>query len=94
MQARLTKGGKRMPMDPFSFWMQASVFWARVFKQQHDAYLQMLGAIAVKVPHPDAAELSAQAAAQASPAAKAAAPRVLAKKAPAAKAKQPEPAIA
>ena len=50
-----------MPMDPISFWMQASVFWARVFKQQHEAYLRMLGAMAVQVPHPDAAELSKQA---------------------------------
>ncbi len=80
-----------MPMDPFSFWMQASVFWARVLKQQHEAYLQMLGAMAVKVPHPDAAELSAQAAAMAEPKAKA---PVVRKKAPAAPVKQPKPVTA
>jgi hypothetical protein len=67
-------------MDPFSFWMQASVFWARVFKQQQDAYLRMLGAVAVKVPHPSAADLSAQAQAQASPDRTPAAKKATAKK--------------
>jgi hypothetical protein len=56
-----------MPMDPISFWIQASVFWAKVLRQQHEAYLRMLGAVAEKVPHPNAAELSEQAQAQAAP---------------------------
>lgn len=83
-----------MPMDPFSFWIQASVFWARVFKQQHEAYLQMLGAVAEKVPHPTAAQLAAEAQAHAAPSS-IATKRPTVKKPVAAqvKAKQPEPAM-
>lgn len=50
-----------MPMDPMSFWMQASIFWIKVFKQQQDAYLRVLGAVAEKIPHEDAARLAADA---------------------------------
>ncbi|MFN4058101.1 MAG: hypothetical protein ACK4HW_07965 [Roseinatronobacter sp.] len=56
-----------MPMDPISFWLQASVFWAKVMRQQHETYLRMLGAMVEKVPHPTAADLSEQAQAQAAP---------------------------
>jgi hypothetical protein len=63
-----------MPMDPISFWIQASVFWARVFKEQHEAYLRLLGAVAVTVPHPSAADLSQQAQASAEVIASATAP--------------------
>lgn len=50
-----------MVMDPISFWMQASVFWLKVFKQQQDSYLRMIGAMAEKIPHEDSRQLSAEA---------------------------------
>lgn len=50
-----------MVMDPISFWMQASVFWLKVFKQQQDSYLRVLGAFAEKIPHEDSKQLSAEA---------------------------------
>lgn len=50
-----------MPMDPISFWMQSSVFWARMFKLQHDTYLEVLCRLTAALPHPSAQELSAQA---------------------------------
>lgn len=56
-----------MPMDPITFWIHASVFWAKVMRQQHEAYMRMLGQVAEKVPHPCAADLSEQAQAQAAP---------------------------
>ncbi|MCC5990962.1 MAG: hypothetical protein JJT99_00415 [Rhodobacteraceae bacterium] len=48
-------------MDPISFWMQASVFWLKVFKQQQDSYLRVIGAFAEKMPHEDSRQLSAEA---------------------------------
>lgn len=56
-----------MPMDPISFWIQSSVFWARVMRQQHEAYLRLLGAMAVTVPQPSATDLAQQAQSQAAP---------------------------
>lgn len=44
--------------DPLSIWMQSTVFWVKVFKQQHDAYLRMLGTFAQKIPHHSAADLA------------------------------------
>lgn len=56
-----------MPMDPISFWIQASVFWAKVLRQQNEAYYRVLGAMVATLPHPSAKELSEAAAAQAAP---------------------------
>jgi len=48
-------------MNPMALWMQSSLFWIRIFKQQQDAYLRVLGQFAEKIPHEDAAELSREA---------------------------------
>jgi hypothetical protein len=50
-----------MPMDPISFWVQSSVFWARIFKMQHEAYLEMLCRLTAGMPHPSAQDLAEQA---------------------------------
>lgn len=47
--------------DPISLWMQSSVFWIRVFKQQQDAYFRALGAFAATVPHETSADLAREA---------------------------------
>lgn len=47
--------------DPVSLWMQSTVMWMKVFKQQHDAYLRVLGAMAEKIPHEDAAAIAREA---------------------------------
>ncbi len=47
--------------DPVSIWMQSSLFWIRVFKQQQDMYLAMLGNVAEKLPHESAEDLSREA---------------------------------
>ncbi len=47
--------------DPVSLCMQSSVFWMRVFKMQHDAYLRALGAFAANIPHEDSVELAREA---------------------------------
>ncbi len=48
-------------MTPMTLWMQSSLFWVRLFKQQQDAYLRMLGQFAEKIPHESAADLSREA---------------------------------
>lgn len=47
--------------DPVSLWMQSTVMWMKVFKQQHEAYLQMLGSFAEKIPHDNAAQVAREA---------------------------------
>jgi hypothetical protein len=47
--------------DPISFWMQGTVFWMKMFKQQQEAYLRMLGAFAEKLPQENAATLAREA---------------------------------
>lgn len=47
--------------DPVTLWMQSSLFWIRVFKQQQEAYLRLLGSVAVAIPHENAAELAREA---------------------------------
>ena len=47
--------------DPISIWMQSSLFWIKLFKQQQDAYLAMLGNVAEKMPHESAQDLSREA---------------------------------
>ena len=47
--------------DPISLWMQSSVFWIRVFKQQQDAYWRAVGAVAATVPHETSADLAREA---------------------------------
>ncbi len=47
--------------DPVSIWMQGTVFWAKVLKQQHEAYLRLLGSFAQKIPHENAAEIAREA---------------------------------
>ncbi|TVP71956.1 MAG: hypothetical protein EA339_08050 [Rhodobacteraceae bacterium] len=44
-----------------TLWMQSSMFWIRLFKQQQDAYLRMLGQFAEKIPHETAADLAREA---------------------------------
>ncbi|TVP98705.1 MAG: hypothetical protein EA338_07840 [Roseinatronobacter sp.] len=47
--------------DPVSLWMQSTVMWMKVFKQQHDAYLKLLGSFAEKIPHETAADIAREA---------------------------------
>jgi len=47
--------------DPVSLWMQSTVMWMKLFKQQHEAYLKMLGSVAEKIPHENAAECAREA---------------------------------
>ncbi|MCC5956448.1 MAG: hypothetical protein JJU07_10105 [Natronohydrobacter sp.] len=47
--------------DPLSLWMQSSLIWIRLFKQQQDFYLQFLGKVAETIPHEDAADLAREA---------------------------------
>lgn len=47
--------------DPISFWMQGSVFWIKLFKQQQEAYIRAIGVFAQNIPHEDAAELAREA---------------------------------
>lgn len=49
--------------DPISLWMQSSLIWIRLFNQQQDMYLAMLGKVAEKLPHETAKDLSREAAA-------------------------------
>lgn len=44
--------------DPVSVWMQGTVMWMKVFKQQQDSYLRLLGAFAQKIPHENSRELA------------------------------------
>ncbi len=48
-------------MNPMTFWMQSSLFWVRIFKQQQDAYLRILGQFAEKIPHETAEDLAREA---------------------------------
>lgn len=47
--------------DPVTLWMQSSLVWIRLFKQQQDFYLQFLGNVAEKMPHEDSAALAREA---------------------------------
>jgi hypothetical protein len=47
--------------DPISLWMQGTVFWMKMFKQQHETYIRMLGAFAEKLPQENAAALAREA---------------------------------
>ena len=47
--------------DPVSLWMQSTVMWMKVFKQQNEAYMRVLGAFAEKIPHENAAEIAREA---------------------------------
>lgn len=47
--------------DPMSFWMQSTLIWVRIIKQQQDMYMGMLGKLAEKVPHENAAALAREA---------------------------------
>ncbi len=47
--------------DPITFWMQGTVMWMKVFKQQQEAYIRMLGAFAEKIPHEDCTALAREA---------------------------------
>ncbi len=47
--------------DPVSLWMQSSLVWIKIFKQQQEMYLRMLGSVAQSFPHENAAELSREA---------------------------------
>ncbi|MGY6705297.1 hypothetical protein [Roseinatronobacter sp.] len=48
-------------MDPISFWMQANLFWIRLYQSQQETYLRMLCSVAQAVPHETAAEIAAEA---------------------------------
>lgn len=48
-------------MDPVSFWMQANLFWIRLYQSQQETYLRMLCSVAKAVPHESAAEIAAEA---------------------------------
>lgn len=50
-----------MMFDPVSLWMQSSVFWFKIFKQQQEAYFRALGTFAVSIPHEDSADLAREA---------------------------------
>jgi hypothetical protein len=50
-----------MPMDPMTCWLQASLFWVRLFKQQQDFYLRAMCSVAATLPRESAAEIAAQA---------------------------------
>jgi len=47
--------------DPISLWMQSSLIWIRIFKQQQDMYMSMLGKVAEKLPHETAEDLAREA---------------------------------
>ncbi|WFE73729.1 hypothetical protein [Roseinatronobacter sp. S2] len=48
-------------MDPVSFWMQANLFWIKVYQSQQETYLRVLCSMAKAVPHESAAEIAAEA---------------------------------
>ena len=50
-----------MPFDPLTFWLKGSMFWATLFRQQHQAYMRALCNMANAVPHESAAEVAAEA---------------------------------
>lgn len=47
--------------DPITFWMQGTVMWMKMFKQQQEAYIRMIGAFAEKIPHEDCTALAREA---------------------------------
>ncbi len=47
--------------DPMTLWMQSSLVWIRLFKQQQELYFRMLGSVAQSMPHEDSAELAREA---------------------------------
>jgi len=47
--------------DPISLWMQATVFWMKMFKQQQETYIRVLGAFAEKMPQESAATVAREA---------------------------------
>lgn len=47
--------------DPLTLWMQSSLVWIRIFKQQQEIYLRMLGSVAQTIPHETAADLAREA---------------------------------
>ena len=47
--------------DPFTFWIQGTVMWMKVFKQQQEAYLRLLGACAESLPHENAKTVAREA---------------------------------
>ncbi|MFN7003558.1 MAG: hypothetical protein ACK4NW_09040 [Roseinatronobacter sp.] len=47
--------------DPVTLWMQSSLVWIRIFKQQQEFYLRMLGSVAETIPHESAADLAREA---------------------------------
>ncbi len=47
--------------DPVTLWMQSSLVWIKIFKQQQELYLRMLGSMAQTIPHETAADLSREA---------------------------------
>lgn len=50
-----------MAFDPLTFWLQGSMFWATVIRQQQHAYLEMLCKMAKAAPRESAAEIAAEA---------------------------------
>jgi len=50
-----------MPYDPFTFWMQSSMAWMRLVRQQQQACLQMMCAVAQVMPRDTARDLAAEA---------------------------------
>ena len=50
-----------MAFDPLTFWLKGSLFWATVLRQQHHAYLQMLGNMANAAPRETAAQIAQEA---------------------------------
>lgn len=48
-------------MDPVSFWMQANLFWIKIYQSQQETYLRALCSMAKVVPHETAAEIAAEA---------------------------------
>lgn len=47
--------------DPMSLWMQSTLIWIRLIKQQQEMYLGMLGKVAEKLPHETAKDLAREA---------------------------------
>ena len=47
--------------QPAEFWGQSIAFWFRLWQNQIEYSMRFWGAMAEKMPHPDAAELSAEA---------------------------------
>lgn len=48
-------------MDPVSFWLQANLFWIRMYQSQQDTYLRVLCSMAKVLPQETAADIAAEA---------------------------------